>query len=660
MTGNFFQRQESARRASKRLVLLFAAAVICVVAAVSLVVLMVLAMLDRDGVVQQGGGGAWLASQGSTLATVAAAVMLLVLGASWYRSRSLRRGGGEVAQLLGGREVLADCIDPHDRRLRNVVEELAIAACLPVPAIFVLDDERAINAFAAGYSPSDAAVAVTRGALEKLNRDELQGVVAHEFSHILNGDMRLNMRLMGLLFGIVVIGVLGRQLLHLGRGNSRSAAPLVIGGLGLLAVGAIGVFFARLIKAGIARSREVLADASAVQFTRQSAGLAGALKKIAGLAEGSGLGNARAEEVSHMLFGEWRPYSSWFATHPPLVERIRVLDPAFNEKRLAELSLRWDQSPPAGLDEDVALGLVGDASIGAVNVLPKADAQLRPVPGTTSARIAQPIGDDTRRASGLHRLMPEALTDAARDAQRAAALLLALLVDKDRAIRARQLAEVAVVLDEDAAERVAVILPHCEILHPSLRLPMAALTFPALRRQSRESLQGLVKCAQRLVHIDGKVSLFDYCLSKMLQTQVVEALDPARYRAAGRRKLADCKGSLADLFSVLVSYGYDDPEPMRRAYVAGLLAVLPGARFEFTPPRRWIDAMDAALAELDGLDPHGKELLIEGLVVAISHDGRISVSESELIRAVCACLHCPLPPVVEQRTRPRHQQSTRA
>ncbi|MCK7592154.1 M48 family metallopeptidase [Pseudomarimonas salicorniae] len=655
MTGNFFQRQESARRATRRLVMLFAAAIVAVVAAVSAVVLLCLALMDRDGVLAAGGAAGWLAGQGEVLLGVAVAVLLLILAASWYRSRSLRRGGAEVARLLGGREVQADCMDPHDRRLRNVVEELAIAACLPVPAIFVLDKEPAINAFAAGYSPSDAAVAVTRGALEKLNRDELQGVVAHEFSHILNGDMRLNMRLLGLLFGIVVIGVLGRQLLHVGRGNSRNAAPLVVGGLGLLVVGAVGVFFARLIKAGIARSREVLADASAVQFTRQSAGLAGALKKIAGLAEGSGLQNAHAEEVSHMLFGEWRGYSSWFATHPPLVERIRVLDPAFNDSRLAELSQRWDAQPPSGLDEDVTLGLAGDASIGAVNVLPKADSQLRPVPGTTAARIAQPIGDDTRRASGLHRLMPEALTDAARDAQRAAAVLLALLLDRDRAIRARQLAEVAVVLDEDAADRVSEYLPHCESLHPSLRLPMAALTFPALRRQSREALMDLVKCAQRLVHIDGKVSLFDYCLSKMLQTQVVEALEPARYRAAGKRKLADCKPALSDLFAVLVSYGYDDPEPMRRAYIAGLLAVLPSERFEFAPPRQWIPAMDKALAELDRLDPHGKQLLIEGMVVAISHDGRISVDESELIRAVCACLHCPLPPVVEQRARPRHQ-----
>jgi len=650
---NFFERQESARRTSRRLIVLFGLAVVAIVAAVVAVVFAVTGMLSVERIAQYGGLGGLLREQAGLLGFVALATALLILGASWFRMLRLRKGGAEVARLMGGREVTSNCNDPLDRRLRNVVEELAIAACIPVPAIFVLDEEPAINAFAAGYSPSDAAVAVTRGALERLNRDELQGVVAHEFSHILNGDMRLNLRLMGLLFGIVVIGVIGRQLLHAGRGNSRNAAPIVIGGLGLVIIGAVGVFFARIIKAGVSRSREVLADASAVQFTRQSAGLAGALKKIAGLGEGSGLANAHAEEVSHMLFGEWREYSSLFATHPPLMQRIKVLDPAFSEARLATLSQQWDRAPPKGLDEDVALGLIGDASMGAAAVLPRPEVPLKPFPGTTSARIAQPVGDDTQRASGIHRLMPEVLTNAAHAADTASAVLLALLVDRDRAIQARQLAEVAVEMGEDLAEKVNELVPVCLQLHASLRLPMAALSFPALRRQPRADIETLLRCTDRLVRIDGNISLFDFCLSRMLRTQVVEALEPSRYRPTGKRKLADCKQSLADLFGTLVGHGHEEPEPMRRAFIAGLLAVLPGERFEFTPPRLWIPAMDNALRELDQLDANGKLLLVEGLVVAVSHDGKVTVEESELIRTVCACLHCPLPPVVEQRARPR-------
>ncbi|GIX34746.1 MAG: Zn-dependent protease [Lysobacteraceae bacterium] len=652
VAASFFQLQEHARRTTRRLLVLFALALVAVVAAVTLVVALSAAAFAPGEVRVAGGPLAWLEAQAGMLVGTAILTLLLILAASALRIRALRQGGAELARRLGGREIAPDCGDLHERRLRNVVEELAIAACLPVPAIFVLDEEMGINAFAAGLSPSDAAIAVTRGALERLNRDELQGVVAHEFSHVLHGDMRLNMRLCGWLYGILVIGILGRRLLYALRHRGRNAAPLLLAGVGLVAVGAVGVFCARLIQAAVARSREVLADASAVQFTRQSAGLAGALKKAAGLAQ-EPVRNPHAPEVRHMLFVSAASLGAWLDTHPPLLRRIRMLDPAFRPERLQALQQRWREAPPDGLREDEERGLLGDASLGAIHALPAADARFRPAPGVTASRVAQPHGDDTRRAVGLHRQMPEGLIDAARDVAQAGAVVLALLIDRDRAIRARQLAEIAVREDEDLAEAVERCLPQCEALHPGLRLPLAALCFPALRRLPVERLRALTACARMLVQMDGRISLFDYCLSRMLQNQVEEVLDPSRYRVVGRRRLVECKQALADLFAVLVSHGYDAPEPMRRAYVAGLIAVLPGERFEFKPPRNWVTAMDRALAELDGLDAHGKQLLIEGMVVAICHDGRISVAEAELVRAVCACLHCPLPPVVEQRARPR-------
>ncbi len=239
---------------------------------------------------------------------------------------------------MGGTLVPADVQDPLRRRLRNVVEEMAIASGVPVPEIYVLEEESGINAFAAGFTPSDAAVAVTRGTLELLDRDELQGVIAHEFSHILNGDMRLNIRLMGVLFGIMVLGLIGRLIVRGGHHTSiissrrdRGAPVALVIGLGLMVVGGIGVFFARVIKAGISRQREYLADASAVQFTRQSSGIANALKKIGGYSEGSLIKSADPEEVSHMLFGTGARFCSLFATHPPLVARIQALDPSFRD-----------------------------------------------------------------------------------------------------------------------------------------------------------------------------------------------------------------------------------------------------------------------------------------------------------------------------------------
>jgi Zn-dependent protease with chaperone function len=303
---NFFDAQDKARRSTRWLVIVYIIATILIVAGVTLVVGIALHMMFRGD----------RPPEPAILGFTAAATTLFILGATLYKTTRLSSGGGRVAQDMGGTRVPPDVQDPFRRRLRNVVEEMAIASGVPVPEIYVLEEESGINAFAAGYTPADAAVAVTRGTLELLERDELQGVIAHEFSHILNGDMRLNIRLMGVLFGIMVLGLIGRTII----------------GLGLLILGWIGVFFARLIKAAVSRQREFLADASAVQFTRQTAGIANALKKIGGYSRHSYIKSVDPEEISHMLFaGGIAHLRALFATHPPLTERIRALDPGFRE-----------------------------------------------------------------------------------------------------------------------------------------------------------------------------------------------------------------------------------------------------------------------------------------------------------------------------------------
>src|SRR5688572_22250190 len=279
---NFFERQAAARRTSSRLVVLFALAVAGIVFAI-----------DAAAFLAYGAGADAEPGEIGALLVFTTLLTLGVIGlGSLYRVASLRGGGEPVALQLGGTPVPEDTTDFNLRRLRNVVEEIAIASGVPVPRIYVLEHEQAINAFAAGYSPADAVVAVTRGALDRLNRDELQGVIAHEFSHILNGDMRLNVRLIGVLFGILVLAIIGRKVLQFGRiggRDNRGAAAVLLAALVAMAIGYIGLFFGRMIKAGVSRSRETMADASAVQFTRQTRGLAGALKKIGGLGEGSRL-----------------------------------------------------------------------------------------------------------------------------------------------------------------------------------------------------------------------------------------------------------------------------------------------------------------------------------------------------------------------------------
>src|SRR5690606_12099945 len=377
--------------------------------------------------------------------------LAVIGGASMYRIASLRGGGEAVALQFGGTPVPEDTTDRYLQRLRNVVEEIAIASGVPMPGLYVLEHESAINAFAAGYSPSDAAIAVTRGALEKLNRDELQGVIAHEFSHILNGDMRLNIRLIGVLFGIMVVGIIGRRLmLHGGMSrNGRDATVMfLLVALVAIVIGYIGLLFGRMIKAGISRTRESLADASAVQFTRQTAGLAGALKKIAGVYEGSRLGGgADTEEISHMLFGEGMGFSGLFATHPPILKRIQALEPGFNAAELERLQVQWRATPPNGLQEDARMGLAG-----AHEVLPAAATQLNVTPAMVAAQVAQPESDDYRRADAIVFSIPDALRELARDREQVMPLLLAMLLGSDQAVLGKQRIEIASRMGNEMAE----------------------------------------------------------------------------------------------------------------------------------------------------------------------------------------------------------------
>ena len=631
---NFFEQQAAARRTSTRLVLLMALAIAGIVLAV-------------DGVV-------WVATQSPRMVVFAslASVGVIAIG-SLYRIASLGGGGEPVAQQLGGTLVPENTTEPGLRRLRNVVEEIAIASGVPVPKLYVLEHEAGINAFAAGYSTSDAVVAVTRGALDRLNRDELQGVIAHEFSHILNGDMRLNIRLVGVLFGILMIGLIGRKILEHGRfgGRGKGIGAILVAALVAMLIGYIGLFFGRMIKAGVSRTREKLADASAVQFTRQTQGLSGALKKIGGLHDGSRLNQrSDAEEVSHMLFGDGVGFDQLFAgklfaTHPPLLERIRALEPGFNDEALARLQAQWIASPPDGMQEDVALGLSG----GSGSRLPGATQELSVTPPMVAAQVAAPAADDYRRADSIVIAIPEALHDLARQREAVMPLLLGLLLGEDEALAERQHADIAARLGGDIADHAVRI--HQQLtadLHPMLRLPLAALAFPVLRLRPRPQLDAFMDTVHAVVHADGQVSLFEYCLGRLLTVQVRESLDPSRYARFGRRKPGNVRNEFATLLAVVAQAGHEDRASAQHAYLAGLQRVLPRDHLPYAPPRNGVLALDAVWEPLDALDPLAKQAMVEAVTAAVSHDGRVSVAEAELLRTICGALHCPLPPMLER------------
>jgi Zn-dependent protease with chaperone function len=626
---NFFERQARARRDSSRLVLLFALAVLGIVLAVD--------------------AAAWFVfgASGTVLAFTTLLTLAIIGLGSLYRVATLRGGGEPVALQLGGVPVSEDTTDFSLRRLRNVVEEIAIASGVPVPKIYVLEHEAAINAFAAGYAPADAVVAVTRGALERLNRDELQGVIAHEFSHILNGDMRLNIRLMGVLFGILMLGLIGRKVLQHGHGGRGRGAGAVLGAaLVAMLVGYIGLFFGRMIKAGVSRTRESLADASAVQFTRQTVGLAGALKKIGGLGAGSRLEQrGDAEEVSHMLFGDGIGLSGLFATHPPLLQRIQALEPGFRAEQLEQLARGWLASPPNGLEEDVQLGLVESGGPD----LPDAQAEIAVTPPMVAAQVAQPAADDYRRADAIAATIPDALRALAAGRETVVPLLLALLLDDDARVAGLQRGEIVARLGEGpAASADRIRRDELAGLHPLLRLPLAALAFPVLRLRPRPDLGVFLDTVHAVVHADDAVSLFEYCLGRLLDVQVRESLDPSRHARFGRRKPGSVRQEFATLLAVVAHAGHDDAASAQRAYLAGLQRVLPRDHLPYAPPANGVLALDAVWEPLDALDPLAKQVLVEAVTDAVAHDGRISVAESELLRTICGVLHCPLPPMLER------------
>ncbi len=643
---NFFEHQEHARRQTRRMLWLFALSVCVIVVVIDFVVLLAIGIDGtRPGAI-------------TNVVVPLSALVLCVIGtASLYRIATLRGGGAAVAQGLGATLIATETTNLAHRRLRNVVEEIAIASGTPVPAIYVLEDEEGINAFAAGYAPADAAIAVTRGALDKLTRAELQGVIGHEFSHILNGDMRLNIRLVGVVFGLVVVASIGRRIMH-GTQRSRSAGGLVTFGFALFAAGWIGVVLGRMIQASVSRQREFLADASAVQFTREPGGIAGALKKIGALSEGSKLSSAGAGEVAHMLFGDGLARTSLFATHPPLPARIRRLDPAFREDEYRSIAAAWAQ-PVHVVDASAdrteisvsglapALPRTPAARGRSARAIPAAQAEIRLEPAVVAGQVGNPDDGDHGLARSLHRSIPVALRDAARNPGQAESLLFALLLDPEVEVRERQLAAVALACGDGVREQVRTHAQALRDLHPMQHLPLVALTFPALRRRPRAQLATFARVMHELIHADARVTLREFCLARLVDVQVHEALDPSRAVKIGRVRLPEARREVCDLLAILARHGNDDEAAARRAYASGLDEVLPQVTIAYAPPLEWAAALDRALPLLDRLAPAGKELLVRALTRAIGADGKVSVAEAEVLRTVCAALHCPLPPLLQ-------------
>jgi Zn-dependent protease with chaperone function len=665
---DFFEHQEVARRSTRRLVALFALAVVCVVVAVNAVG----AALYFSFLLPA--GHAWSAASlpNGFFLTNTLVVVGLIAGGTAVEMSALSSGGDAVAKMVGARPVDPSTRDLLDRRLLNVVEEMAIASGVPVPRVFVMDEESSINAFAAGHSINDAVIAVTRGTLTRLSRDELQGVIAHEFSHVLNGDMRLNMRLIGVLFGLTMVAMAGRFLLEVagrsrsgsGRGGGGALAVLFFAGVTLWVLGYIGVFFGRLIKAAVSRQREFLADASAVQFTRNPDGIGGALRKIGGLSATGDLGtridHPRAEALSHLFLGAARPafVRGLFATHPPIGERVRrifgrsveMLPAPEDQVALALGGLApAAESAPRSPIQFVPTAGAGPAVAPSVERFPDAlspVANLVAAPVAAAARITDAVGtmnpprsadfalDEPQRAALA------ALRGAAADALRSQWLVLALLIDLDTALRAQQRAVLAEAYGADALPVIDAYHGRIQQLPPGARQPLVDVAMPALRKLPPEARGRLLRLAHALILADGRLSVREFLLYTILKRRL--GPDAGRPVPVRHRSVAALPHEAALVLSLTAVVRA--PARAEHAFNAGAL-LLGGADLRLTPADAIrLDDVTVALDRLNQLAPLAKPALIKAVTATAFVDGETNWRAASTLRMICAALDAPLPP----------------
>ncbi len=641
-TMDFFAHQDAARRKTFLLTAYFLLAVFFIICGVYLALILALNMATESSE----GFAVW---NPTLILQVAAAVIVLILTGSLYKIIALSRGGEKVAEMLGATPVSPDSTNPDERKLLNVVEEIAIAAGMAVPRVYVLREEKGINAFAAGFSTQDAVIAVTHGCLTNLTRDELQGVVAHEFSHILNGDMRLNIRLMGIINGILVIALIGRLILRgissSSSSRSRSSSkkggsiglPILIFALAVLVVGYVGVFFGKLIKSAVSRQREFLADASAVRFTRNPTGIAGALKKIGGFVSGTRVNSVHAEEASHLFFvdGLKEAFFKMLSTHPDIEERIRRIDPLFSEKITAAATAPSGPAPHTAVSS-LAAGTSESASEQTKIKLP-ADQVL--------SQVGAPQQEHLAHATRWMRELPPVIPEAAREPYGARALVYCLLLDMKKPVRERQLAALKQSADAAVLKKAAAILPLVNGVAVGYRLPLLDLTLPALKSLSADQYADFRKNITTLMEADGRISLFEYALSHT----VARHLDPIFFKKKPARVKYhtpdQLQVELTELLSLMAWQGNRKPALAEKAFQAAMAECFKGGKSAILPLEKCdnLKLLEPALERLAQASPQVKKKILLACVKCVSTDGWVTVEEAELIRIMADGLDCPVP-----------------
>lgn len=638
---DFFQSQEIARRNTFGLVIFFSLAVISLIVITNLLVLVILGYMNSG---EEGWDFGSMAAQfdWQVFGIISVVIALVIMAGSLYKTMILSRGGSAVAESIGGRLIHHNTKILDEQRVLNVVEEMAIAAGTPVPPVYLLAEEDGINAFAAGYSPGDAVIGVTQGTINHLKREELQGVIAHEFSHVFNGDMRLNMKLICILHGILLIGLIGYYLLRSLR-SSKNSAPFVALGLGLVTIGYSGTFFGNLIKAAVNRQREYLADASAVQFTRNKYGIANALKKIGSHASGSQLQSPQAPSVSHAYFctGVKSFLKSIMATHPPLAARIKRIDPQWDgvyrtESRKVSAANKVVRPTEAISKTDPLGGAVGAAAV--------------------ASHLLDSVGkinpEQLGYAAMLVNEIPTAIREAVHEPYGARAIIYCLVINRQPEIEKKQLKRLEDFGDQGIYALVNKLLGTVKALDIRLRLPLIDMALPSMRQLSQSQYQSFRENLRYLIKIDNLTDSFEWSLQKILFHHLDPQFKKTVRPKAQSQTLKGLKDHINILLTSLVRVCVTDKSLITAAFAKAEKELGISGIMLLSTKQINIGTLDMALDHLVRLKPLFKQHLLKACLAILTHDQDYAPNEVEFMRAIAAALECPLPPSpLVQKTR---------
>ncbi|MGL6315804.1 M48 family metallopeptidase [Vibrio sp. WXL103] len=622
---NFFDHQDSARKRTGLLVFLFSLAVFIIASSVSVLSITIYYVVTGEPYDE-------LTAIGYTLLCFTGVALIIALCSKVRLSELTSNGGRGVAESIGGKLISSNTTDTKHRQLLNVVEEMAIASGIPVPPVYVMEGERGINAFAAGMSIDDAVIGVTQGALDSFSRDELQGVIAHEFSHVLNGDMRLNTRLIGVLFGITCIAELGHLVLdsmrHPSRPSKKSKSSdsdsdnkgiivVLLIAMVCVVVGWAGTLFGSMIRAAISRQREFLADASAVQFTRNDQGISGALKKIGAHASGSSLNAQESGEMSHMMFGQSSLYgfNGLFATHPPLKERIRRIEPTWDGSFLSK-----SHSNASAFASEQVSGFASNADVGSR--------------GHETQGVAPTSAELCETGLQLISQLPQDLLDIAREPYSSRFIAFLLIFDGSDIQREMIKGHISIASH-------AKLLPWLDYDLPThLRLPLLELSIPALKSMGEGQKARFCEVLRELSKTNNYYSLGEWCIINLLEKQLIAPLGSTRHN----KTLKQLEESVHWLLRELAWVTHAEREGAQRAFNTSLTSLGFAETTLVEPSNNW-RLSRAALELLLQLKPLQRREFVKACRLAIESNGKITVEEGELYRVIACFLEVPEPPL---------------